>query len=596
MTPRRVAAVALIAFLVAPAVLLARQNILKNGSMEFGQGAGAIDPQVAAEWAEFGRNVERSGAYNLAPPDGGHALKAFGDSENNAAGASQIVLNVAPGQSVQASVMLFSPAGDKLGGSGEAGLVLEFLNQFNGTIAPVHSVYALNAASPASTWIPAVIGPLTAPPTTVKVRVTCRLRWTPGDVFGAAYWDDAQLTINGGPNALVNGDFETAGASTGQSPVGIDDWMGFNDQEKSDDVAWHGTASLQLGTREDYSGLYQFMRPLSDGDHLYMVAKIWNPAIDPLTDSSMAGIKLEFKPNTEVPPPEEYLPFDETYPADQWFLVDMTTTVPDGATIAKIVCIWVGDQTTTGAIHFETAFAEVSSAPGVNLLGNASFESGPGGPNGLDFWSEFNTPGVSQCEKRCFEAPPLDGWCTARGAGAAVSGILQEILVTPGETLHLGAYLYTPTWEKLTGTGVAGVKVEWAAGGVPASVDIGAGPNTVHAGAPTNTWIPVYIDYTMPPGSSARTQYTNILARESALSGRAYFDGCEAVVLNRFDGSDVDGDDDEDLHDFAWFQLCYTGAGAGALPYNGIVFDHDDDLDVDMVDFNWFAPRMLGPQ
>jgi hypothetical protein len=85
------------------------------------------------------------------------------------------------------------------------------------------------------------------------------------------------------------------------------------------------------------------------------------------------------------------------------------------------------------------------------------------------------------------------------------------------------------------------------------------------------------------------------MARESATTGKAYFDACEAVVLNRFDGSDVDGDDDQDLRDFGWFQQCFTGAGAGVLPYNGLVFDSDDDDDVDLTDYGYFEPRMLGP-
>ncbi|MFQ5807594.1 MAG: hypothetical protein ACE5I3_14195, partial [Phycisphaerae bacterium] len=249
MTFRKAAALAVIAGLVAPAALMARQNIVKNGSMESGEGPGAIDPQVAAEWTEFGMNVERSDAYNLVPPGPGHSLKAFGDMDNTSVGAYQEVPDVSPGQSVTAAVQLYSPADDKLRGSGQAGLVLEFLDLFGGTIS-VDETYVLNASSPADTWIPATLGPFAAPEGTAKVRVTCRLWWSPGDILGAAYWDDAQLTIDGGPNQLLNGDFETAGIGSGQSPAGIDDWFGFNDQEKSEDVAKHGMASLKLGTRE----------------------------------------------------------------------------------------------------------------------------------------------------------------------------------------------------------------------------------------------------------------------------------------------------------------------------------------------------------
>lgn len=91
------------------------------------------------------------------------------------------------------------------------------------------------------------------------------------------------------------------------------------------------------------------------------------------------------------------------------------------------------------------------------------------------------------------------------------------------------------------------------------------------------------------------TQFTNIIERGTAMTGTVYMDSCEAVVLNRFDGSDVDGDDDQDNHDIAWFQRCYTGADAGGLPFNGIVFDSDDDVDIDWTDWNFFGPRITGP-
>jgi len=574
----------MIAVLAAPTTLMGRQNILKNGSMESGEGPGAIDPQVAAEWTEFGVNVERSDAYNLVPPGPGHSLKAFGDMDNTNVGAYQEVTEVSPGQSVFASVQLFSPANDKLRGSGQAGLVLEFLNQFGGLIS-MQNIYVLDVNSPADTWIPAALGPFAAPDGTAQVRLTCRLRWSFGDILGAAYWDDAQLTIDDGPNQLLNGDFETAGSGAGQSPVGIDDWFGFNDQEKSEDVAKHGIASLKLGTREAYSGLFQNMGVLNDADRIFMIAYAWNPSDDPLTATSRVGIKLEFDANVDVPPPEENLAFDESATPDQWTLVELETTVPDEMSIARIVCIYTGDAQTTGSVHFDSAWAERGSEPGANQLLNASFEYGPGGYNGLDEWTEFSSPGVSQAQKSCFEVPAHDGLCTMRATGQAVAGVYQEIAVTPGDSLYISAYLYTPSFEPLTGTGRAGLKVEWAVGGVPEDVDIGVpgSPNTIGPGAPQDTWLPLTIDYTMPPGTSALARFTNIIEKGTAMTGSVYIDSCEAVVLNVFDGADVDGDGDQDLHDFAWFQRCFSGDGVTAEHWNSIVFDYDDDDDVDFV-------------
>lgn len=295
-----------------------------------------------------------------------------------------------------------------------------------------------------------------------------------------------------------------------------------------------------------------------------------------------------------MPPPEENLAFDETANPNEWTLVELATTVPPEATIARVVCIYTGNQETTGTVHFDWAGAERGSAPGTNQLLNASFELGPGGMNGLTDWTEFSSS-VSEAQKSCFEVPAYDGICTARATGEDVAGLYQEITVTPEESLLISAYLYTPDYEQLTGTGRAGIKIEWAVGGVPEDVDIGGADNTIDPGAPQDTWIPLTIDYTMPSGSSALTQFTNLIERGTAMTGTVYMDSCEAVVLNRFDGSDVDGDDDQDNHDIAWFQRCYTGAGAGGLPFNGIVFDSDDDEDIDWTDWEFFGPRITGP-
>ena len=595
MTHRKVAVLAVVAVLVAPSGLTARQSILKNGSLESGQGPGAIDPQVADKWTEFGINVERSATVNLVPPGPGHALKAFGDGESSSAGAQQEVPDVAVGRVVNASVQLHTPGNDKLIGSGRAGLVLEFLDMWGGRIGLKHEVYVLDAVSPSDTWIPATLGPLMAPSGTVKVRFACRLEWTPGNIWGAAYWDDAQLTVDGGLNRLLNGDFETAGPSPGQSAYGIDDWIGFEDQEKSSAVAKDGLASLKLGTRKAYSGLWQNTRALQDGDHLYLQAYAWNPAADPLTGNSRAGIKLEFAVDGTAPPPEENLAFNQTSPADTWTLVALDTTVPPDVTIARVVCIFSSTVATAGTVHFDAAYAERGSHAGANQLLNASFEFGPGGAGGLDYWTEFGSA-TATTRKSCFVVPAYDEFCTARATGPAPTGVYQEIPVTAGESLALQAYLYTPSTDRLTGPGTAGVKVEWVLGTVPPLVDIGGPNNTIDAGAPMDQWLPLYIDHFMPPGSNAIPRFVNIIEKGNALTGKLYFDACETVVLNRFDGCDSDGDDDEDLLDFAQFQRCYSGAGGSPLKWNCIVFDWDDNQDIDWTDFGYFAPRMTGPQ
>jgi hypothetical protein len=145
----------------------------------------------------------------------------------------------------------------------------------------------------------------------------------------------------------------------------------------------------------------------------------------------------------------------------------------------------------------------------------------------------------------------------------------------------------------------AGIKVEWkAAGGtVPPPIDITAGPsgNTITATSPKDTWIDLSIDFTMPAGTQAIPRFVNITARGTTGTGTAYFDACEAVVLNVFDGADADGDGDEDLFDIGEFQRCYSGDGVTPLKWNCTVFDNDDDEDIDLTDFDYFVPRVTGP-
>lgn len=584
--------------LVLPWSALARQNIVSNGSLEVGAGQGAPNPFIAASWTEFGENVERSLEANLTS-GGEAALKAFGDSVNPATGGYQ-ELAAAPGDTVSASVWLYTRAGDKLGGTGQAGLRVEFCNVFGPISGASSEALVLDAGSEADTWIQASAGPITAPSGTTKVRVTCVLRYTLDSVSGAVFWDDATLTLEGAeptPLPLLNPDFETPGISDDPNPQGIEGWTGFNDQQKSDEAAFHGTFSVKLGISEPYSGLVQEMGDLVAGDRIVLKARAMIPSSDPLDGNAMVGIKLEFSSSATVPPPEENLAFDENATTNAWVPVTISTVVPTAMTKARIVMIYVGDAETTGAVRFDSASATRNG--GSNMLLNPSFEFGDGGVNGIADWSEFNTPGTSSAQKSCFVPgfTPLDGNCTMKATGQAVAGIYQEIDVVPGETLDVNAYLFTggSAGEPLEGTGKAGVKVEWAAGNVPGNVDIGGPPNTILAGAATDVWHELYIDYTMPAGSAARVKFTNIISKGTATQGVAYMDGCEAVVVNFYDGADADGDDDADLADFALFQECYTGSGATTLGWPCLVFDSMEDDDVDVADYLFFEGGLIGP-
>lgn len=574
---------------------LADQNVVINGSMESGPGPDGPDQRVPANWTQFGPTVERSSEKAFA---GGWSFKAFGSDPT--VGAYQDVA-CAPGQNVTISAQLTTRASDHVGGDATARVKIEFLNASQQVVGTPQEIVVLDINSPSDVWIPASIGPVAAPAGTAVARMTCV--WTySASSLGSAYWDACSLTINGGANQLLNSGFETAGVGTGFNPTGIDHWNGFGGQEKSDEQAFHGQFSARVEGSDDagsFSGLYQDTADLEAGDRLFVQSFVYNPAGTGLSGSASAAIKLEFFPSggSDIPPAEENLEFDTDDPTDTWVTVSYATEVPEDITLARIVLLANDVSASNGPVYMDSASATRSTTGSTNHLLNASFESGSSGPNGLTSWTEFRGP-LCSARKNAFEVPATNGSSVLKISGSCVAGVYQEIEVTPGEILTISAMVRQTSGAPFNSdpASMAGVKVEWRAGNIPPQVDIGGAPNnTILAGAPTNQWIPIWIDYTMPAGSAARVRTTLIIARGSATFAEVYFDGFEAVVRDVFDGADSDFDDDQDMLDFAELQRCFEGPGAAPAQWNCIVFDSDEDEDIDLVDWNFFWPRITGP-
>ncbi len=589
-----------IAALISVALMLstasAEQNIVANGSAEAGGGAGGPDDRIAESWTFFGGDtIERSNEENLEPLAGSWSLKIFGGE--GTVGAYQDI-SVAEGANVTISAQLYTRDGDAIDGDAQAKIKIEFLDAASQSLGATELV-VLDAGSATDTWTPASLGPIEAPATTAVARMVCV--WTySATSFGSAYWDDCTLTVGAGGNLLDNADFEIAGIS-GSSPFGIDEWTGFGTQEKSSDAAYDGlnSAFAQVGgAAGEYSGLYQDMAELAAGDRLFLHCRVWIPAATPLTGTSAAAIKLEFYPTSgsSTPPPEEALDFDANDPADSWELVSYSTIVPEDISLARVVLLSFDEDPNNGPVYFESAWAERSSQVGVNQLDNPSFEQGTSGANGLISWTEFRGLGCS-ARKNAFEVPAMDGVSVLKIVGDCVAGVFQDIEVAPGETLTISSYLRSNSAEPYAAPGVmAGVKVEWVSGVVPPWIDIGGAPNnTAEEGTPTDQWMPLWIDYTMPAGTAALVRYTLIVAQGDAAEAAAYFDACEAVVMNLYDGADIDADDDEDLGDFVWLQRTFRGTGVTSLEWNKYTYDFDEDGDVDITDWNFFEPRLVGP-
>lgn len=590
--------------LAATSLLSAKTQLIPNGSMENGPGPFGIDQTRAANWTIFGGG-QRSSQLNLEPPDGSHAFKAYGSAHT--VGAYQDV-PVAPGELVVISAKLQTLSTDKLAGDAEAGLKLEWVDTNGSTFNPVE-VFVVNTTSTANVWIPATLNGI-APINAVAARITLVLRYT-DTVQGSVFWDDARMNINGGPNDVLNGDFELPGNADEINPTGIDYWLGFGYQKKMSTYSLDPNFSVEVRGAAggvfpcDYCGLYTDAGgEIFSNERVYYQSYVYNPASGGLAGSAVAGTKIEFYPpeGIELAPPVENLAFDANAPTDTWVQVSVSTVVPPNMTGARLVVVFFDNSDPnipSGPIYIDDVTATLNGLP-ITLI-NPSFEQS------LAFgWDRFQQAACIPTRTSELPAEHHGAWSMKIPTGCTAGAItpnasLDAIPVTPGQTIQLNAwFLHRAINPQNDPNSRAGVKIQWSIGGVPQHIDIGPPDNTINATSPQNTWNRLFIDATMGSNVNARTRFTTIVARGDSADSVVYFDNCEAVILNRFDGADVDNDVDQDLADFAEFQRTFTGAG-GTMKWRGLVFDNHPsptslgDNDVDADDWLFFASRFTGP-
>ncbi|MBI5863163.1 MAG: hypothetical protein HZB38_01355 [Planctomycetes bacterium] len=404
-------------------------------------------------------------------------------------------------------------------------------------------------------------------------------------------------------SVLKNGSFEV-NANDPNHPTLPLNWTEFGGAEQSADRAWHGQKSCLSSVRVNpYVGMYQDPVSIPENVRVLMKTRAFIPSAAPITDPIVAGMKLEFFPpeGIELPPPIENLAFDVNSPLDTWVLVSLTTTVPANVDTAKIIMISFDNSSTNGFIYCDSASAEFGSAPGVNQLLCPSFECGSSGPDGMNPpWDEF-ADALSGARKMCFNPPARDGLCVLGIGGPATAGVAQQISVTAGDTITVSGYFKSLSTNPYNDPNAfAGVKIEWVVGSIPTpNIDVvpNANPisgttNIVNSASPQDQWVPIYIDYTMPNNNAAKLRGTLINAFGPGICD-VYFDGFEMVLMNVFDGSDADGDDDEDMLDMAHLQQAYTGGGA--MIFGGLVFDRNEDGFVNTGDLDLILPHLVGP-
>jgi hypothetical protein len=416
------------------------------------------------------------------------------------------------------------------------------------------------------------------------------------------------VTTQARQQIILNGSFEnTVPDEEDPNIILVADWgINFN-ASRSDDFAFEGDWSA-LGDKSvsSFCGFAQ-RTPIevTGNTRLFMQALVYNPSSHPLTSNEAAGIKIEFRPpeGLVLPPPEENLIFDANAPVDTWELVTYSTVVPADVFIAEIVFLSFDNSDTNGAVYCDSVFAERGSAPGSNQLLNNSFEIGINANDGLTFWDEFGSA-TATSRKNNGEVPAHAGAFVCKMDGNT-TGVIQPIDVAPGETLDIGGYFRQRSANPYADPDAfAGPKVQWEAGAIPPQVDIRAGNgnpqsgvnNIVEEGAPTDQWVTVFIDYTMPADAAAALTGTVINGfAPGGTPSKCYFDAVEFVLTNIFTGSDSDADSDQDIADIALLQQVFTGPG-GPNVYGGLVFDHDEDDDVDWTDVGTnVLPNMTNP-
>lgn len=407
-------------------------------------------------------------------------------------------------------------------------------------------------------------------------------------------------------------------------PNGLNTWRYFSTPTGPTTLdALYGNYSFGIIAGDDSGGFAGAVQgPLLEGnagpnEHVLLRCMAKHLSTNPISGElpcpgPIAGIKMEFRDASglETPPAVEDLAFpkndpndpNDDDPNDVWVQKTLVVEVPDGVQAARIVLINFDNSETNGPAYMDNVRAELASAPGVNQLSNASFENGTDAEDGITDWDEFASEG-SGARYNVFEIPAQDGFAVVKFSGIT-SGITQSFPANPGDTITLTGYFRSNGADPFIDVDAqVGLKVEWeVASAVPAQVDIcengqtgSAVNNIVTVNTPTDEWVPLTIDFTFGPDEAAGIVGTIIIGWND-FNGTIFFDGFELVFADRFDGSDMDADDDADMTEVAALQTVVTGDGGG-LVYPGLVFDHDDDEDVDASDalYTVDSGRITGP-
>lgn len=344
------------------------------------------------------------------------------------------------------------------------------------------------------------------------------------------------LTSASGEELLLNAGFED-GTGEPLNPYGISSWVGYGNQERSVAYSRTGAASLKMFGGVGNSGLYQVV-PLEPGGRIHASGFFFSPLDDNIGGTARTCLRIEFLGS--APNRVEAMPVNSVVPPDTW--QDLTINIPSSSTtgVGRFVLIWADGDEPGGSVFWDSVLTARQADPATNLLANAGFEEGEGGPGnpyGIAKWIAFGNAELSQ------EAAYGGTGALKLFGGLGYSGAFQGFRYTPQDALTVSAMSMTASSDPISGTATSGLIVEWA----DPIIDTAELP-AADASSPTDQWLLVTFIAYPPPGAIAARLVISFDDGD-APAGAVYVDDASLLQVfpgdtngdRRIDGRDIDG-------------------------------------------------------
>ncbi len=175
--------------------------------------------------------------------------------------------------------------------------------------------------------------------------------------------NDVAPTIFGPSPVLANASFESGGGPHSHSMKG---WTGFGTPDTTmvnvfqvpyvpRSGAFVAKLFQEWSAPTNYTGLYQDL-PAKAGETWYAGVFVWLPADDAIAGANKARVRLEFYDASRTLLGQFDSPDLTAYsPKDVWTPLAAWGVAPVGTAYARIVCLFVGDLTSTGSAYFDDA-------------------------------------------------------------------------------------------------------------------------------------------------------------------------------------------------------------------------------------------------